>query len=127
MIENNKIHLDIQQGILNTPSYMRGNYTDGNHTFNELYEFRLVYNVTLFNLWSSLNLYEVHKSLCHFDGEECFGGGWFIVVAILPTGQISNHYPVRDWDLFKIPEHEVAKYPFDGHTSLDVVTRLQSL
>lgn len=36
--------------------------------------------------------YEVHKSYRHADGELCFGGGWFIVMANLPTGQVSNHY-----------------------------------
>lgn len=42
--------------------------------------------------------------------EKCvFGGDWFIVIAELPTGQISNHYRVEDWNLFDIPEKEKAK------------------
>lgn len=114
-----------------------GNVSDGYHTFSELYEFRKVYNAALFNEWASAeicnedgswgNKYDVHKSWKHNDGELCFGGGWFIVVAILPTGQISNHYEANDWDLFKIPETETAKYQFDGHTSTDVLFRLRSL
>ena len=71
--------------------------------------------------------YDVHKSWKHNDGELCFGGGWFIVVAVLPEGQISNHYEAKDWDMFKIPEVEKAKYEFDGHTSADVVARLNAL
>jgi hypothetical protein len=71
--------------------------------------------------------YDVHKSWKHNDGELCFGGGWFIVVAILPDGQISNHYEAKDWDLFEIPEVEIAKYPFDGHTAADVLERLKKL
>jgi len=35
-------------------------------------------------------------------GEYCFGGGWFLVVAVLPTGQISNHYELKHWDLLNI-------------------------
>jgi len=97
--------------------------SDGYHTFEELYEFRKAYNVALFNV---LN-YDVHKSWRHHDGELCFGGGWFIVVAVLPTGQISNHYEAKDWDLFKIPETEKAKYEFDGHTGQDVIERLLKL
>jgi len=52
---------------------------------------------------------------------------WFIVVAMLPTGQISNHYKIDDWDLFQIAETEKALVPFDGHTPQDVLTRLRNL
>jgi hypothetical protein len=118
------------------------NTSDGYHTFKELYDFRKVYNAALFNEWAKqeirnpkwangnepLNLpkYNVHKSWRHNDGELCFGGGWFIVVAVLPTGQISNHYEAKDWGLFKIPETEKALFEFDGHTSQDVLDRLVS-
>jgi len=103
------------------------NITDGYHTFGELYEFRKVYNACLFNEWYRQSKYEVHKSERHFEGDKCFGGGWFIVVAILPSGQISNHYELKDWDLFKCEEVEQAKYKFDGHTPLDVLTRLKDM
>lgn len=101
--------------------------SDGYHTFKELYEFRKLYNAALFNEWAKNGKVEVYKSKRHFDGEECFGGGWFIVVAILPTGQISNHYELKDWDLFKIPECEKSRYEFDGHTSEDVIKRLNGI
>jgi len=101
--------------------------SDGYHTFGELYEFRKVFNAALFNEWNRNGLYDTHKSIRHADGELAFGGGWFIVVAILPTGQISNHYEIKDWDLFKIPVTEKARFPFDGHTAADVLTRLKSL
>jgi hypothetical protein len=107
----------------------KGNISDGYHTFNELYEFRKVYNAVLFNEWAKFDIpqYNVHKSIRHYDGSLCFGGGWFIVVAVLPTGQISNHYNLKDWDLFKIPSTEKALFEFDGHTSEDVIKRLLSL
>ena len=129
--------------------------SDGYHTFDELYEFRKMYNAVLFNEWAInyysvlkgytgidvktihpeiqkfLNSikpkYNVHKSWRHNDGELCFGGGWFIVSAMLPTGLISNHYKAEDWDLFQIPEVEKALYEFDGHTPQDVLIRLKSL
>lgn len=105
------------------------NTSDGYHTFKELYEFRKAYNVALFNEWgkSDIAKYNVHKSWKHYNGELCFGGGWFIVVAVLPTGQISNHYEAKDWDLFKIPESEEALFEFDGHTGKDVIERLLSI
>lgn len=128
-----------------------GSFSDGYHTFDELYEFRKMYNAVLFNEWAKqvVNMekewvkddngklktkvtkvevkYDVHKSKKHHDGELCFGGGWFIVVAVLPTGQISNHYKMEDWDLFQVPETETAKYEFDGHTPTDVLNRLKAL
>lgn len=99
------------------------NTSDGYHTFAELYRYRLLYNAALFNEWAAHFVYDVHKSLCHHDGELCFGGGWFIVMAQLPTGQISNHYRNSDWDLFRIPERERAA-EWDGHTPDDVAQRL---
>lgn len=101
-----------------------GETSDGYHTFNELYEFRKVFNAVLFNEWAAQGKYHVHKSKRHFDHELCFGGGWFIVVAQLPDGQISNHYEEKDWELFNIPESERALFPFDGHTGKDVIERL---
>ena len=112
--------------------------SDGYHTFDELYEFRKMYNAVLFNEWATQPVgfnkdgsikpkYNVHKSWRHNDGELCFGGGWFIVSAMLPTGLISNHYKAEDWDLFKVPEVEKALYEFDGHTPQDVLIRLKNL
>ncbi len=102
------------------------NTSDGYHTFKELYEFRKVYNAVLFNEWAKQGKYNVHKSLKHSDGEDCFGGGWFIVTATLPSGQISNHYELKDWKLFRVDEHVKAD-EWDGHTAQDVVARLLSI
>lgn len=120
--------------------------SDGFHTFGELYEFRKVYNALLFNVWAASWMeskkwmrsylgttelpktnprYDVHKSMRHYDGELCFGGGWFIVCAMLPNGLVTNHYKIEDWDLFKIPAVDKAKYEFDGHMAADVLERLK--
>jgi len=101
--------------------------SDGYHTFSELYDFRKMYNAALFNEWAEAGRYEVHKSMKHYDGEECFGGGWFIAVAVLPEGQITNHYKEEDWYLFKLPIKDKALYEYDGHTGKDVLQRLKSL
>lgn len=141
---------EIQSAVSLLPDKERGKLSDGYRTFDELYEFRKMYNAALFNKWAepwrdlqqfknathpelktayrnAEGKYKVHKSWRHHDGELCFGGGWFIVVAMLPTGQISNHYKAEDWDLFKIPEAEKALFPFDGHTPADVIERLKAL
>lgn len=139
-IDESPIHKD-------TPLENIKDLSDGYHTYKELYEFRKMYNAVLFNEWANPNTvhyykdekefdgvgskqgnkYQVHKSWKHNDGELCFGGGWFIVSAMLPTGLISNHYKAEDWDLFQVPEVEKALYEFDGHTGADVLERLKAL
>lgn len=109
-----------------------GEVSDDYHTFNELYEFRKAYNALLFNEW---RYYESQyprtrfnpvKSKRHSDGELCFGGGWFVVSAETRCGQITNHYEMKDWDLFRIPEVEKAP-KWDGHTPQQALERLLNL
>ena len=109
---------------LETSNDFVGDLNDGYHSFNELYEYRKLYNAAFFNELVKNNVCKVHKSKKHSDGEECFGGGWFIVMADLPTGQISNHYELKDWDLFICPEQEYAD-KWDGHNPKDVINRLK--
>lgn len=137
---------EVQELVDNLSPEERELIDDQYHSFKELYEFRKMYNAALFNEWAKnymlkeqqikngftqanmvFPLYNVHKSWKHHDGELCFGGGWFIVSAMLPTGQISNHYPASDWSLFKIPEVEKALFPYDNHTGNDVLDRLKNL
>lgn len=102
---------------------INGNTSDGYHTFDELYAYRKAYNALLFNEWAAVGKYSVHKSLRHHDGELCFGGGWFIVVAQTPKGQISNHYKIEDWNLFSVPALERGA-EWDGHSPAVALERL---
>jgi hypothetical protein len=104
---------------------INGDTSDGYHTFNELYNFRMLYNALLFNEWARNNEHKVHKSKKHSDNEPCFGGEYFVVVASLPTGQITNHYKLKYWEVFDIPEQDKAD-KWDGHTPQDVADRLRS-
>lgn len=102
-----------------------GEVSDGYHTFNELYRYRMLYNAAFFNLLARSGQVEVCKSRRHSDGEKCFGSDdWFIVMAILPTGQVSNHYESKYWDLFDVPERETA-FEYDGHTPNEAADRLK--
>lgn len=112
---------DPEESILKQMKENPGQISDGYHTFDELYYYRMLYNAAFFN---TLPKRIVHKSKRHYTGEECFGGGMFIVMAELPTGQISNHYDLEYWDLFKIPEREIAA-PWDGHTPQEAAERLR--
>ena len=103
-----------------------GSLSDGFHTFDELYEFRLLYHAHAVRAWLDAG-YSVVRSWKHHDGEPCFEGGWFIVVAQLPTGQVSNHYRAESWSLFgDVPEAEAAPV-WDGHRTTDVARRLRAL
>lgn len=95
---------------------------DGYHTHAELYRYRMLYNAHAAKGWLAAGV-PVVKSWRHSDGVECFGGGWFIVTATLPSGQVSNHYEAADWDLFHVPEVDRAP-EWDGHTPADAADRL---
>lgn len=98
-----------------------GEISDGFHTFNSLYEQRLYLFAALVNTFPDISW----KSRKHFDGDECFGGGWFIVGITTPRGDYTYHYEDKHWDLFKCKELEYARQ-WDGHTDEDV-DRLLSL
>lgn len=98
-----------------------GEVSDGFHTFNSLYDQRLILTAVLACAFPN-RAWKSHK---HSNGEAPFGGGWFIVGFATPEGQYTYHYEDKDWDLFQCPE--VDKAPeWDGHTDKDV-TRLLSL
>lgn len=102
------------------------NTSDGYHTFAELYHYRMLYNALLFNEWAARGVYDVHKSERHSDGELAFGGGWFVVSAQLPTGQVTNHYEMADWDRFHVPIRDTAA-EWDGHTPQQAAERLAAM
>ena len=101
----------------------RGKLSDGYHSHNELYEQRMLLNAHLAQRWYAEGV-PIVKSWRHHTGEECLGGGWFIVVMQLVTGQVSFHYPARAWELFNIPDQELPPV-WDGHTPQVGVQRLR--
>ena len=94
---------------------------DGYHTFNSLYNQRLYLFAALVKAYKEL----AWKTTYHEDGEQCFGGDWFLVGIDTPEGSYTYHYELKYWDLFDCIEISKAK-PFDGHTDKDV-NRLMSL
>lgn len=111
--------------------------SDGYHTFGELYRYRMLYNAAFLNTMFGAICYTadieggmvkemaIGKSRFHSDGKPCFGGGWFIVWFDAPRiGIISNHYELKYWDLFDIPEYEHAP-EWDGSTPQEEDDRLE--
>lgn len=111
--------------LIKDASRVTGETSDGYHTFKELYRYRMLYNALAFRALVSEPGTMPHKSRFHSDGEPCFGGGWFIVVAYLDGKQISNHYEEKDWDMFDI-EERIRADEWDGHTPKDVAERIES-
>lgn len=99
--------------------------SDGYHTFGELYQYRMLYHAAFVNALAQPGPIEVVKSWRHSDGKPCFEKeNYFVIVAQLPTGQITNHYKGEHWDLFHVPEVDRAP-EYDGHTPQEAAQRLQ--
>ena len=99
-----------------------GEVSDGFHTFNGLYEQRMILFAALVKAYKD----KAWKSYRHEDGEYCFGGGWFIVGIDTPEGSYTYHYENKYWDMFDCTDLPRGKH-WDGHTEADAETRLMSL
>ena len=99
-----------------------GELSDGFHTFNALYEQRMILFAALVKAYKD----KAWKSYRHEDGEYCFGGGWFIVGIDTPEGSYTYHYENKYWDMFDCVDLPRGKH-WDGHTEADAETRLMSL
>ena len=97
-----------------------GDFSDGYHTFNELYHHRAV----LFSIICNLNRHVSWKSKLHHDGT--MFDNMFIVGITTPEGQYSYHYDIDPyWNMFNVTELDNAP-EWDGHKPGDI-GRLNSL
>lgn len=94
--------------------------SDGYHTFGELYEHR---NLLLCVAMRAFGGARSWKSRRHHDGTAF--EGWFIAGIDLNEGAVTYHLPDRLWDLCPARELSVGE-PWDGHTSADVLQRLEA-
>jgi hypothetical protein len=101
---------------------LRADPRDDFHTMTELYNQRMLWHALAARFLDEGYSGLVSKSWKHHDGEPCFGKTaagqrWFIVTMHLPDdgGQVTQHYPERDWELFNIEDTPVAPH-WDGHT-----------
>lgn len=101
-----------------------GGISDGYHTFDELYYYRMLYNAMAANILYRDKMVPVFKSKKHHDGKSCFDGKYFIVQMLLPTGYVANHYELKYWDLFKVSEQEKAPFEYDGSTPAEEAERI---
>lgn len=99
------------------------NFSDGNHTFDELYHHRAILTSVILNEHKDISW----KSRKHSD-EENFPmyEDMFIVGIDTPKGQATYHYHLKYWDKFDIKELPNAP-EYDGHTPDDAIERIDSL
>ena len=104
-----------------------GSVSDGYHTFDELYEHRIVLYIALCRwminsghhpyIWRS----KIHSNGTSFDG-------WFILGIGGKVGkQISYHLPMSKWDETSFADTLDKEPEYDGHTTEDVLNRLKML
>lgn len=121
--------------VLNANDYIKatvpqkGGISDGYHTFDELYEHRIVNFIAVCRLCKAFfrSFPEVWISKKHSDGSEW--PGWFIMgIGSEPGEQISYHLPMSKWEeCHKIASEWSHAPEWDGHTSADVLKRLAAL
>lgn len=99
--------------------------SDGYHTFGELYDHRCVLYIALCAVINKTN-YEVWRSVKHSDGSQW--DGWFVLgINSAPGEQVTYHLPESLWDKCDFAETLKCAPEFDGHTSSDVLQRLNEL
>lgn len=98
-----------------------GEFSDGYHTFNELYHHRAV----LFSVICNNNKDIAWKSKKHSDGT--MFKDMFIVGVNTPEGQATYHYDIDPyWEMFQVKELDKAP-EWDGHTPDEAIRRVATL
>lgn len=99
--------------------------SDGYHTFDELYDHRIMLWIKLCEAISEHKY--VWASVKHSDGSTF--GDWFVLGVNDKKGeQITYHIPARYWNDVCEFANILKKAPdFDGHSSRDVIDRLRGM
>ena len=109
--------------------------SDGYHTFTELYDHRIALWIAVCRLKAEEEIHhnlstdgpqsirEVWRSKLHSDGTEY--EGWFVLGMNKKAGeQMTYHLPIDRWGETEWAETLEKAPEFDGHTSKDVLTRI---
>lgn len=110
----------VEAGYCKIPDNI-GDFSDGYHTFNELYHHRAV----LFSVICNMFPEKAWKSKLHDTGD--MFEGMFIVGIETEQGQATYHYDIEPyWDMFNVKELEKAP-KWDGHTPSDAIGRIGNI
>lgn len=111
----------IDKLIAHLPPESRRQISDGYHTMEELYLHRNALFVALLRS----NPGSAWRARKQDDGVE--QPGWFLAGMRMTAGEISYHLPEECWELLDGAQIQTLDKapPFDGHSSWDVLFRLQ--
>jgi hypothetical protein len=133
--EDNKLLILKSNGVSRLQFQEPGQVSDGYHTFDELYEHRIVNYITLLRKQAKINSLpgesnegdlKPWRTQTHSDGS--VWDGWFLLGIGITTGkQITYHLPMSKWDECDFAMDVVSAPEWDGHTSADVLERLKLL
>jgi len=108
---------------------------DGYHTFTELYEHRITLFIALCKLlnrktsspiFEGMDVFPVWRSKLHSDGSAF--EGWFILGINKEQGrQMTYHLPLSKWGETGFAETLERAPEYDGHSSNDVLERLNKM
>lgn len=94
--------------------------SDSYHDFDELYAHRILLFIALMKSSPELSW----KSRVHNDGTAY--DGWFIAGMHLPSGDITYHVSDKFWGMLDNINTLEKSPPWDGHTSEEVIRRLNN-
>ena len=107
-----------------------GSTSDGYHTFDELYAHRAALTACLLksysNRYAHLITNYMWRSTKHHPDNGPMYPGMFIVGFTLPTGTVTYHYKLEEWNLFHfVPTREYAPI-WDGLTPTNTLIMLRN-
>lgn len=105
-----------------------GDISDGDHTFGELYEHRYALYIALARQIAARQAGRVWRSKYHANDWPL--PDWFLLgIDRDPGAQVTYHLPMRFWEAGDVDfAEELERAPeFDGHSSADVLARLDRL
>lgn len=94
--------------------------SDSYHEFDELYAHRIILFLCLMKSHKDISW----KSRLHDDGTSL--DGWFIAGMNIPSGTITYHISDNFWNMVDDIKTLEKAPTFDGHTSDDVIRRLNN-
>ena len=105
---------------------VNGDISDGYHTFDELYEHRIILWIALCRRFKLFGTSDIWRSKKHSDGGSF--EGWFILGMDKRKGyQMTYHLPLSKWDETNFADTLDKAPEWDGHTPEDVLKRISEL
>lgn len=108
---------------------INGETSDGFHTFNDLYDHRMVLTAALFRALKSEKFAPdawPWRSVAHHPDDGPIHDGYFIVGTKLDgKSDFSYHYPLDHWSLFSMCTILPHAPKWDGHTPTDTIEILR--